>query len=214
MILFTACFSDLAVALAWPFLHSAEQASFSIGLKISVLCAFAIQISHQLATQDLAEAALHVPSPCNLKAALRASTFFPTGLLMACFGGWLIAGTPLLTLFGPSFMDAKWPVAILISAQLARAAFGPAPTLITLHGATKLNAGSALSCSVLLLVLYAMLVPQFGLWGACWAVLITLLAWSSINALLLYRLSGDRTDILFVISKLSGPAGAPVRSHQ
>jgi O-antigen/teichoic acid export membrane protein len=90
-------------------------------------------------------------------------TFWPTVALALVI---LVLGKPMLFLFGPGF-DAGYPLLfVLVLGVVARAAVGPAESLLTMTGHQNVCA-VAYACTLALNVgLNVLLIPQFGLWGA------------------------------------------------
>ena len=125
------------------------------------------------------------------------ATSRPTLGAMAVFAFW---GNELLSLFGPEFAGAKVPLLILIVSQLVRALFGPNVALLTVLGAQTQNAILAV-CSIAVLGLSnILLAPTYGATGAAIAVVIAMTFWMFGTSILLYRLSGLRTDALFLLT--------------
>jgi len=98
-------------------------------------------------------------------------TFWPTLVLAMVI---LLLGKPMLFLFGPGF-DAGYPLLfVLILGVVARAAVGPAESLLTMSGHQNICA-AAYACTLALNIgLNAVLIPQFGLWGAAIATAIAM----------------------------------------
>jgi O-antigen/teichoic acid export membrane protein len=90
-------------------------------------------------------------------------TFWPS-LLMA--GVVLALGEPMLTLFGPGFERGYPLLFLLVAGVVARAAVGPAESLLTMTGNQNVCAavfGLTLAFNV---ALSMALIPVYGLWGA------------------------------------------------
>ena len=111
-------------------------------------------------------------------------------------------GERLLAIFGPEFTGAKLPLVILMACQLARAMFGPSVPLLTVIGAQKENATLAVAALIVLGVGNLVLAPLYGVLGAAIAVAIATLFWLVGCAVVLDRLSGLRTDALYLIGRL------------
>jgi O-antigen/teichoic acid export membrane protein len=90
-------------------------------------------------------------------------TFWPS-LAMALVV--LALGKPMLMLFGPGF-DAGYPLLfLLIFGVVARAAVGPAESLLTMSGNQNICAAVYALTLVFNLTLSVVLIPTLGLWGA------------------------------------------------
>lgn len=90
-------------------------------------------------------------------------TFWPS-LAMAALV--LLIGEPMLRLFGPGF-DAGFPLLFpLVLGVVARAAVGPAESLLTMSGNQNVCAGVYALTLALNVALSVALIPALGLWGA------------------------------------------------
>jgi O-antigen/teichoic acid export membrane protein len=78
----------------------------------------------------------------------------------------LVVGKPMLMLFGPGF-DAGYPLLFLLTGGVvARAAVGPAESLLTMSGNENICAAVYAATLALNVLLSVMLIPALGLWGA------------------------------------------------
>jgi O-antigen/teichoic acid export membrane protein len=90
-------------------------------------------------------------------------TFWPS-LLMALFV--LAIGKPMLSLFGPGF-DAGYPfLFVLVIGVVARAAVGPAESLLTMSGNQNVCAAVYALTLAVNIGLNVLFIPAMGLWGA------------------------------------------------
>ncbi len=115
----------------------------------------------------------------------RALAFYPSLIATIAL---LALGKPLLMLFGADFVSA-WPImAILGVGLLARAAAGPAQSLLVSTG--QHNATVLVLCATLIVncCLGIALIPRHGLIGAALASMLATLVESAIFALLQHRL--------------------------
>jgi len=96
-----------------------------------------------------------------------------------------------------------------MACQLARALFGPSVLLLTVIGAQRQNAALAIAALIVLAGANLVLVPLYGVLGAAIAVAIATLFWSVACAITLGRLSGLRTDALYLMGRLGSPRSAP-----
>jgi O-antigen/teichoic acid export membrane protein len=98
-------------------------------------------------------------------------TFWPS---LAMAFAVLLLGKPMLSLFGPEFVAGYPLLFVLVGGVVARAAVGPAESLLTMTGNQNVCAlvyALALSLNI---VLNFMLIPEFGLWGAAIATAIAM----------------------------------------
>ncbi len=143
------------------------------------------------------------------EAAFRA-LLFPLATTLAAMVAVALWGETLLALFGPEFAGATLPLLILMACQLARALFGPSVPLLTVIGAQKENAALALATLAVLAAGDLALAPLYGVLGAAIAVAIATLFWLAASAVVLMRLSGLRTDALYLLGRLGSPHKASV----
>lgn len=128
------------------------------------------------------------------------ATFWPS---LAGAAALLVLGLPLLSLFGPRFVEG-WPVmVVLVLGFLARAALGPADILLNAVGAQRLSAMALAAGALLDVVLNLALVPSFGLIGAATATSLSIVVVAAGNWMIARRVLG--LDLGFW-SGLSWPA--------
>lgn len=203
--LFTALFADLAVLIATPLLDGADVAAVGICLKIALLIGFAVQAAHQVAVPELAEA--HERKDDGLtRGALLRSFGFPVAFTLVATIGIAAFGDKLLAVFGPEYTRAHLALTILVAGQLLRALCGPAVFLITIMGAQKTNSVLAGLSFLVLVVANLALAPTFGVLGAAIAATLAMVFWSVASLIVAYRLSGVRTDLLFVLRSVTWAA--------
>ena len=98
-------------------------------------------------------------------------TFWPSVLMGLIV---LALGKPMLMLFGPGF-DAGYPfLFVLVAGVLARAAVGPAESLLTMSGNQNICALVYAATLAINVVLNMVLIPVLGLWGAAVATAIAM----------------------------------------
>jgi O-antigen/teichoic acid export membrane protein len=147
--------------------------------------------------------------PRAMHEALFKAVVFPLIITFAALVIVAFFGDRLLAIFGPEFTDAKVPLLILMACQLARALFGPSVSLLTVIGAQWHNAALAVASLVVLAISNVVLTPLYGVLGAAIAVAVATLFWLVACAVVLGRVSGLRTDVLYLIGKLGSPRSAP-----
>ena len=199
--LFTYFFADVDILIVTPLLASADTAIVGLCLKLALLVGFAVQVAHQVVVPDLADAHARKEHGTIRDVVLKALAF-PLAVTIAALivvGFW---GETLLSLFGPEFTGAKVPLLILLGCQLARAVFGPSVPLLTVIGAQKQNAVLAVSALAVLAVSNVVLAPIYGVLGAAVAVAIATVFWLVACSVVLARLSGLRTDAVYLLGRL------------
>ncbi len=206
--LFTYFFADVDILIVTPLLSSADIAAIGLCLKLALLVGFAVQVAHQVAVPDLADARARKDHASVRDVVLRALAF-PLAITLGAMVVVALWGERLLAIFGPEFTAAKLPLVILMGCQLARAIFGPSVPLLTVIGAQKENAALAVAALVVLVLSNLVLAPLYGVLGAAIAVAIATLFWLVGCAIVLERLGGLRTDALYLIGRLAALRSAP-----
>jgi O-antigen/teichoic acid export membrane protein len=102
----------------------------------------------------------------------------------------LLAGKPLLMLFGPGFDEGYTLLFLLVPGVLARAAVGPAESLLTMTGYQNVCAAIYSAALALNIGLNVLLIPQFGLWGAALGTAVATLFEASALAITVWRKHG------------------------
>lgn len=206
--LFTYFFADVDILLVTPLLSSADTAIVGLCLKLALLVGFAVQVAHQVVVPDLADAHARKQHSAIRGVVLKALAF-PLAATVVALVVVALWGETILSLFGPEFTGAKVPLLILLGCQLARAVFGPNVPLLTVIGAQRQNAALAVSALVVLALANLLLAPTYGVLGAALAVAIATLFWLTACSIVLARLSGLRTDAVYLLSSLASGRQAP-----
>ena len=206
--LFTYFFADVAILIVTPLLTSADTASIGLCLKLALLVGFAVQVAHQVVVPDLADARAR-KDPRSIREVLLRALAFPLAITVAALVVVALWGETLLAIFGPEFTGAKLPLLILMACQFARAVFGPSVPLLTVIGAQRQNAALAIAAIIVLAASNLVLAPLYGVLGAAIAVAVATLFWLVACAVVLGRLSGLRTDALYLIGMLGSSRSAP-----
>jgi hypothetical protein len=204
--LFTYFFADVDILIVTPLLTSAETAAVGLCLKLALLVGFAAQVAHQVVVPDLADARARKDRG-PIRGVLARALAFPLAVTLAAMVVVVLWGELLLGIFGPEFVSAAPALTILMSCQLARAVFGPSVPLLTVIGAQRQNAALALAALAILGVSNLMLAPLYGVLGAAMAVAIATLFWLFASAIVLRRVSGLRTDAVYLIWPLPSRLG-------
>ena len=196
--LFTALFADLDLAMLGMLLPVAALAVFGVCLKLAFLVGFVIQVIHQFAAPDMAEAELRGDAPLFRRAVDNAN-YVCVGTTAAILAGVALLGTYVLAAFGPVFIAGYATLVVLTLSQVIRAAFGPNVQVLTTLGAGRQMAVVSSFAVAVLAGANLLLAPRWGALGAAVAVVLTTLFWSGALAVVLYRVSGLRTDILATV---------------
>jgi O-antigen/teichoic acid export membrane protein len=128
-------------------------------------------------------------------------TFWPS-LLMAMVV--LVLGKPMLMLFGPEF-DSGYPLLfLLVGGVVARAAVGPAESLLTMSGNQNVCAVVYAMTLILNVGLSVLLIPAFGLWGAAIATALSMIFEASALSFTVWRKLGIVMAIFWPASPAKG----------
>ena len=206
--LFTYFFADVDILLVTPLLSNADTAIVGLCLKLALLVGFAVQVAHQVVVPDLADAHARKQHGVIRGVVLKALGF-PIAVTVAALVIVALWGETILSLFGPEFTGAKVPLLILLGCQFARAVFGPNVPLLTVIGAQRQNAALAVSALVVLGLANLALAPAYGVLGAALAVAIATVFWLTACSIVLVRLSGLRTDAVYLLGWLASGRQAP-----
>ncbi|WP_026190778.1 lipopolysaccharide biosynthesis protein [Methylobacterium sp. WSM2598] len=212
--IYTNIFADLGILCVTPFLPKAEVAVFGLCLKLALLVGYVVQVTQQMAVPDLADAR-RAGDHAAMRRIVRRSLALPGAATLAALAAVLVAGAPLLSLFGPEFPHGAAALAILVGSQLLRALAGPSAHLVTLTGAQGLNARLCVLALLVLVAANLALTPAFGVTGAAGAVLASYAAWILATALVLRRLGEIRTDALSLLpgARRAAPTREGVRGR-
>jgi len=126
-------------------------------------------------------------------------TFIPSAAVTL---GILAVGYPVLAAFGSGFTDAYPLMFILAVGILAKAATGPADTILNMLGHQRASAVSIGMAAIICVTLNLILIPIFGATGAAIGTSTAIVAASAFNWIAARRLEGLN---LFVGAHLSGP---------
>lgn len=119
-------------------------------------------------------------------------TFWPTVAAVSLI---LLAGYPMLWMFGPAFVDG-YPVLVVLGVGfIARAAFGQAEDLLIMLGHQRLNLQTVVVALVANVVLNLALIPHFGLIGAAAATSLTMVARAFALSVLARKIVGVSTVV-------------------
>jgi O-antigen/teichoic acid export membrane protein len=205
--LFVVMFGDIVVISAAPWLYRADMAAFTIAVKLAMLSAFFVQIAHQVAAPEIS-AAMKAGDTGRLKSALHHATLYPVLAMTAGVIGAIFGGSSFLCLYGSEYVAAAPGLVLLLAAMLVRALMGPGSIMLVLAGAQKSNAAACFTSIAVLLAANAVLVPVWGVTGACAAVFICVSFWTVVTAWLLKRNCGLRSDAAFAFPAGARPSGS------
>jgi O-antigen/teichoic acid export membrane protein len=132
-------------------------------------------------------------------------TFWPSVLIAIAL---LIVGKPLLSLFGPGFVEGAPLLYIFVIGLVVRASVGPAESILTMLGQQRICALIYVSVFAINAALNFLLIPHFGLYGAAIATSIAFVIEAASLAIIVYTRLGFRSWIGFAIGGQHRPAEA------
>jgi O-antigen/teichoic acid export membrane protein len=129
-------------------------------------------------------------------------TFWPTlglGVIL------LLLGQPLLSLFGPSFIEGYPLLFVLVIGVIARASVGPTESLLNMSGNQNVCAALYAVALCINVALNMLLIPRFGLLGAAMATAIAMVFEASSLSLMVYRRLGIPMFVFAPLAKIFRP---------
>jgi O-antigen/teichoic acid export membrane protein len=111
----------------------------------------------------------------------------------------VLCASEIMKLFGKNFTEAALCLVVLSSAQLINSMFGSCGFLIMMSGRSKLNLANNVAVVTLNIGLNFILIPQHGIIGAAFSLLISVLFINLVMLLevyLIFRLHPFRIDLL------------------
>ncbi|QPC88474.1 oligosaccharide flippase family protein [Mesorhizobium sp. NBSH29] len=114
-------------------------------------------------------------------------TFWPSLLMAAVV---LAVGEPMLALFGPEFVRGYPLLFLLVIGVVARAAVGPAESVLTMSGNQNVCAVVYALTLAFNVALSVALIPLFGLWGAAIATALSMIFEASALSFTVWRKLG------------------------
>jgi O-antigen/teichoic acid export membrane protein len=121
-------------------------------------------------------------------------TFWPSVLMALVV---IVLGEPMLALFGPEFTAGYPLLFLLVCGVVARAAVGPAESLLTMSGNQNICAAVYALTLALNIFLSVLLIPAMGLWGAAIATTLSMVFEASALSFTVWRRLGIVMAIFF-----------------
>lgn len=182
-------FIELNLVIAGWYLPTEEIAILSTALKIAFVIAFGIQAVNAMILPDSARLHAAGDTLTLQRVVSRATRLQFCGAILGLLA-LITGGRWALSLFGPDFVAGYRVLLILAVSQVIVAAFGPGRQLLGASGNERYCL-TVYACVALVLVgLHVLLTPRFGMEGAAWAIMLTVVVQSIwINAIALRRLA-------------------------
>ncbi len=149
---------------------------------IAAQAAFAVRFGLLAASPAIAgrAAALHAAGAAGeLRSVLRTAARVIVAIALAALAFLVVAGRPVLGLFGDEFRAGYDAMLILAAGGTLMMAFGPGETLLMMTGHERVAAVSGGAAAVANLVLNVTLIPPFGIAGAAFATAASGVVWAA-----------------------------------
>jgi O-antigen/teichoic acid export membrane protein len=150
---------------------------YSAGAKTAILTNFVLQSLNLVAAPAYAILYAQGDRPGLQKVVSRVTLwiFAPSVLIAAILA---IFAQPILSVFGPEFLEAQWALRVLIIGQLVDVLCGSVGYLMMMTGHQNKSVIVSASCAFINLGLNTVLIPRFGVLGAAIATTSTLVIWN------------------------------------
>lgn len=172
-----------------------EAGIYMVALKIGTLMEMVMAAVNTIAAPMIA--GLHARNDHRgLERLLRttAKTVFVIVLAVGAFV--ILAGSRLLGFFGPEFQQGRHALSILVIGWAAASIVAPVDLLGGMTGHQRSTSMVMIAALILNAALNLILIPRWGIEGAAWASVITLIAWRGFLAVYLGRRLGINPSIL------------------
>lgn len=202
-------FIDLHLILMSQAIDPQLIAATAICMKMSFLFGFAVDVTHEMPVRDIGEAMAdknhsHVDSKLaliNFASVIVAAA----GLLFV-----LVSGEFLLGIFGEPYAKFAPLFALFMAIPLLRACFGPVVMMLTIVGAQRDIQRVYLGALALMVASMFALLPAFGATGGAFSALLFFLASHAALAIILYRKSGLRCDVVHSLMQVMRAESHPL----
>ncbi len=198
-------FADIVTLIGGAFLPPHDVAQLGIAIRLAALAGFVTQVTQNFVLPDLSDALVAGERRAVRKIILR-SNLITMSAIGACVLVVLVAGQLILSIFGPEYQGARWPLVLFMVSQLFRAAGGLNQHLLSLDGYQTRSVWACVTSMMLLLAASSLLAPRFGLEGIAVAVVMAEACWAVTLGLQAQRYSGYRGDIFANIRFQREPA--------
>jgi O-antigen/teichoic acid export membrane protein len=187
-------FADIVTLIGGAFLPAHAVAQLGIAIRLAALAGFVTQVTQNFVLPDLSAAIVKGDRHMMHSLILRINLIAIIAISV-CIAGAILFGPLILSIFGPDYAGAHWPLVLFMVSQLFRAAGGMNQHLLSLDGYQTRSALGCIFAVVLLILAAAVLTPSFGLLGMAGAVMLAELAWAATLGLQAQHFTGYRGDI-------------------
>jgi O-antigen/teichoic acid export membrane protein len=188
-------FADIVTLIGGLFLAPHDVAQLGIAIRLAALAGFVTQVTQNFVLPDLS-AAIIKGDRSSAHALILRINVLALSAIAGCVAISILFGSLILSIFGPDYAGAQWPLVLFMVSQLFRAAGGMNQHLLSLDGFQTRSVAACILAIALLVATASLLTPHFGLMGMAIAVLLAELAWAGVLGLQAQRYAGYRGDIL------------------
>jgi len=193
--LYTGYFPELMVIMVGAFVPSDQLAIFHVCFRVAMLISFGLYAVDSFTGPRITEL-LTNGDRVELQKIVNRTTRLKFWGAVAAIIVLALAGRRILGLFGDEFVAGYPVLLVLAGAQLAQAAGGTVTRLISMSGHQDRSLYVFGVATIVALVLVAVLVPRYGLFGAAVAVLLDTILWVAWMRGLVIRYLSIRPSIM------------------
>ncbi len=201
----TMSFADIVTLLGGLFLPAHDVAELGIAVRLAALAGFVTQVTQNFVLPDLSAAIVKGDRPLARTLILRIN-LIAIAAISACVVLAVFFGPLILSVFGPDYGGAHWPLVLFMVSQLFRAAGGMNQHVLSLDGFQKRTASACVFSLSVLAAAASLLTPLWGVLGMALSVLLAEAVWAAILGLQAHHHSGYRGDILAALRAIRQPA--------
>lgn len=198
-------FADIVTLIGGWFLRAHDVAQLGIAVRLAALAGFVTQVTQNFVLPDLS-AAIVKGDRGTAHALILRINLLALLAIAGCVAVSLMFGPLILSIFGPDYGGAHWPLVLFMVSQLFRAAGGMNQHLLSLDGFQARSVTACILAVALLAAAAALLTPAFGLVGMAIAAVLAELAWAGMLGVQAQRYAGYRGDILAGLRYRRAPA--------
>ncbi|MET3927727.1 polysaccharide biosynthesis C-terminal domain-containing protein [Devosia sp. 2618] len=187
--------ADLVVMIGGLFLEAGDLAVLGVAIRIAALVGFFAMASQQFVLRDLVTARSSQEQGA-VDILLWRTNLAGAGTMLVAIIGTAVLGPWILSLFGPHYAAAYWPMLVFLLSQAVRVLGGMNAQLLALSGHQVRSAVLCILAIAALVVGALLLAPFWGIMGIAWATLAAELFWAVGLGVLTQRLEGRRGDFL------------------
>lgn len=188
-------FADIVTLIGGWFLKPHDVAQLGIAIRLVALAGFVTQVTQNFVLPDLSSAIVKGDREAAHGLILRINVLSLTAIA-GCVAVSIVFGPLILSVFGPDYASAHWPLVLFMASQLFRAAGGMNQHLLSLDGFQTRSVSACVVAVAVLAATASLLTASLGLMGMAIAVLLSELTWAAILGLQAQRYAGYRGDIL------------------